>query len=73
MPACLPSFPPLALPHPPLDTPTSRPAPPSPQVIIERMDRLKPRRQLCLKVASIMGQWVDLDILHKYYPINRTR
>ena len=37
------------------------------------MDRLKPRKQLCLKVASIMGQWVDLDLLHKYYPINRSR
>ena len=43
------------------------------KVIIERMDRLKPRRQLCLKVASIMGQWVDLDLLHKYYPISRSR
>ncbi|GAX86001.1 hypothetical protein CEUSTIGMA_g13417.t1 [Chlamydomonas eustigma] len=43
------------------------------QVIIERMDRLKPRTQLCLKVASVMGQWVDLDILYKYYPIKRSR
>ena len=43
------------------------------QVIIERMDRLKPRVQLCLKVASVMGQLVDLDILHKFYPINRAK
>ncbi|GFH21268.1 uncharacterized protein HaLaN_18535, partial [Haematococcus lacustris] len=43
------------------------------QVIIERMDRLKPGIHLSLKVASVMGQWVDLDILHKFYPINKSR
>ncbi len=50
-------------------------APPSgfTQVIIERMDRLRPGSNLLLKVASIMGQWVDLDILHKFYPINKTK
>ncbi|KAG2424626.1 hypothetical protein HXX76_014351 [Chlamydomonas incerta] len=43
------------------------------QVIIERMDRLKPGIHLTLKVASVMGQWVDLDILHKFYPINKSK
>ncbi|KAG2496536.1 hypothetical protein HYH03_005360 [Edaphochlamys debaryana] len=43
------------------------------QVIIERMDRLKPGIHLSLKVASVMGQWVDLDILHKFYPINKSK
>ena len=37
------------------------------------MDRLRPGSNLLLKVASIMGQWVDLDILHKFYPINKTK
>lgn len=44
-----------------------------PQVIIERMDRLKPGIHLTLKVASVMGQWVDLDILHKFYPITKSK
>eukprot|EP00798_Chlamydomonas_sp_ICE-L_P029281 gene29281-12524_t len=39
------------------------------QVIIERVDRLRPGCNLLLKVASIMGQWVDLEILHRFYPI----
>ncbi|GIL60583.1 hypothetical protein Vafri_15123, partial [Volvox africanus] len=43
------------------------------QVIIERMDRLKPGIHLTLKVASVMGQWVDLDILHKFYPITKSK
>jgi len=43
------------------------------QVIIERMDRLKPGVHLTLKVASVMGQWVDLDILHRFYPINKSK
>ncbi|GFR48148.1 hypothetical protein Agub_g9980 [Astrephomene gubernaculifera] len=43
------------------------------QVIIERMDRLKPGIHLTLKVASVMGQWVDLEILHKFYPINKSK
>lgn len=43
------------------------------QVIIERMDRLKPSIHLTLKVASVMGQWVDLDILHKFYPIHKSK
>ncbi|PNH10372.1 Adenylate cyclase type 10, partial [Tetrabaena socialis] len=43
------------------------------EVIIERMDRLKPGIHLTLKVASVMGQWVDLDILHKFYPINKSK
>jgi hypothetical protein len=42
------------------------------QVIIERMDRLKPGVHLTLKVASVMGQWVDLDILHRFYPIKKS-
>lgn len=37
------------------------------------MDRLKPGIHLTLKVASVMGQWVDLDILHKFYPINKSK
>lgn len=37
------------------------------------MDRLKPGIHLSLKVASVMGQWVDLDILHKFYPINKSK
>ncbi|MEW5302996.1 MAG: hypothetical protein WDW36_005729 [Sanguina aurantia] len=43
------------------------------QVIIERMDRLKPPIQLALKVSSVMGQWVDLDILHRFFPIKKSR
>jgi hypothetical protein len=43
------------------------------QVIMERMDRLKPSTHLTLKVASVMGQWVDLDILHKFYPIPKSK
>jgi hypothetical protein len=37
---------------------------------MERMDRLKPGVHLTLKVASVMGQWVDLDILLRFYPIS---
>lgn len=37
------------------------------------MDRLKPGVHLTLKVASVMGQWVDLDILHRFYPINKSK
>ncbi len=47
------------------------PPPHPPQVIIERMDRLKPGILLTLKVSSVMGQWVDLDILHKFYPLHK--
>lgn len=52
---------------------SARPPARLPQVIIERMDRLKPGIHLTLKVASVMGQWVDLDILHKFYPINKSK
>jgi hypothetical protein len=42
------------------------------QVIMERVDRLRPATHLTLKVASVMGQWVDLDILHRFYPLVRS-
>ena len=49
----------------------SCPQPPSPraQGILQRMDRLSPRAQLCLKVASIMGQVVDADVLRRFHPL----
>ncbi|GAX78249.1 hypothetical protein CEUSTIGMA_g5691.t1 [Chlamydomonas eustigma] len=43
------------------------------EVILQRMDRLPPRIQLCLKVASIMGQTVDIDVLQGFHPIKMTR
>jgi hypothetical protein len=44
-----------------------------PQVIINRVDQLPNAVHVTLKVASVMGQYVDLNILHKFHmlPISR--
>ena len=48
---------------------------PSPvaQVILQRMDRLSPRAQLCLKVASVMGQVVDAEVLRRFHPLRMSK
>lgn len=39
------------------------------QVLLERLDHLKPGLQLTLKVASVMGQQVELDFLAAVHPL----
>ena len=37
------------------------------------MDRLSPRAQLCLKVASVMGQVVDVEVLRRFHPLRMSK
>lgn len=39
------------------------------KVILQRVDRLRPSTQLTLKVASVMGNFVDVQLLCNFYPI----
>eukprot|EP00877_Chromochloris_zofingiensis_P000080 jgi/Chrzof1/10072/Cz04g26030.t1 len=43
------------------------------QVLLERLDHLKPGLQLTLKVASVMGQQVELDFLAAVHPLQVPR
>ncbi|KAL6057589.1 Histone deacetylase SIR2-like [Balamuthia mandrillaris] len=42
-------------------------------VISSRIDELKPSQQLTLKVASILGDSFDFNVLHSIYPKNYTK
>jgi class 3 adenylate cyclase/tetratricopeptide (TPR) repeat protein len=38
-------------------------------VVLARIDRLEPRQQLMLKVASVIGRSFSYDVLHRVYPV----
>lgn len=42
-------------------------------LVVERLDRLPPSIQLTLKVASVIGQVIDLQLLRAVYPVEAGR
>jgi class 3 adenylate cyclase/tetratricopeptide (TPR) repeat protein len=38
-------------------------------VVLARIDRLEPRQQLMLKVASVIGRSFSYEVLHRVYPV----
>ena len=43
------------------------------ELIVSRIDRLPPDRQLAIKVASAVGRMFDLDIMHEVHPLADSR